>query len=53
MRCLRDNNLNIMSGKFSNTATAFGSFASSSKQEEFIRQIAQDEVFQIMSDIKL
>jgi len=42
-----------MSGKFSNTATAFGSFASSSKQEEFIRQIAQDEVFQIMSDIKL
>jgi hypothetical protein len=42
-----------MSGKFSNTGTGFGSFVSSGKQEEFIRQIAQDEVFLVMSDIKL
>ena len=41
-----------MSGKFSSTGTAFGT-SNIYRQEEFIREIVQNEVFLIFEDIKV
>ena len=41
-----------MSGKLSSTGTAFGT-SNIYRQEEFIREIVQNEVFLIFEDIKV
>lgn len=41
-----------MSGKFSSTGTAFGP-SNVFRQEEFIREIVQNEVYLIFEDIKI
>jgi len=41
-----------MSGKFSSTGTAFGT-SNIYRQEEFIREIVQNEVYLIFEDIKV
>lgn len=41
-----------MSGKFSNTATTFNA-SSLLRQEEMIREIAQNEFFSLFEDIKI